>query len=402
MTKGKKDKDTVPIGLVFSLTGSYSTIGQEMHNGAMLAVQEVNACDDFDFKLVPTTQDPGGDLTNYRTMCEGLLRQGMRHVVGCYTSISRKEVIPVFEKLDGLLWYPSHYEGFEHCGNVIYSGASPNQHIVPLAAYMLQEYGDRAYCIGSNYIWAWENNRILREIMTGCGGTVEFERYLPVGSLDVDRIVSEILAVKPSFVFSSFIGTSSYAFMEKFQSARRQFEGLEAGEIPICSCTLSEPELKKLSPAAVSGHIASSVYFQSMKREENDRFVAAYKKRFGAQSVTSADAEASYNAVKLLALAIQRSQSQNIDDVKQALYSIEFEAPQGLVKVDQDNNHCYLTPSLGISNKDGQFDIIWSSSKFVKPDPYLVNFNSQEFYKNVKLKNGPSTRKDRTRLRMVQ
>ena len=112
---------------------------------------------------------------------------GLVHVVGCYTSSSRKEVLPLFEKHDGLLWYPSHYEGFESSDNVVYTGAAPNQHIVPLAEHLLRHYGTSAYCLGSNYIWAWENNKIMREAVQSAGGTVLAERYVPVGETRLRR-----------------------------------------------------------------------------------------------------------------------------------------------------------------------------------------------------------------------
>lgn len=377
---GRATKRTVPIGVVFSQTGSYRTIGTELLRGTLLAIEEVNATSAYGFRLEPQIEDPGGDLNEYRERCDRLLRtSAIRHVVGCYTSSSRKEVIPVFEKRDGLLWYPSHYEGFESCNNVIYTGASPNQHIVPLIVHMLQAHGSRAYCIGSNYIWAWECNRIMREIICGCGGGIVAERYLPVGSVDVEHIVDDIAAQKPDFIFSSLIGVSSHAFMEAFHAARVAQPALGPARMPICSVTLSEPELRAVPPAAADGHIASSVYFQSKRTAANDVFVAAFKRRFGAGCVTSADAEAAYIAVRLLAQAIERAQSSEIERVKQALAAIELEAPQGPVRVDPANNHCCLTPSLGRSNPDGQFEILWSAPSPVRPDPYLVGFDIARF-----------------------
>lgn len=368
---------SVPIGVVFSQTGSYRTIGTELLHGALLAIEEVNASTRYGFVLAPQIEDPGGDLNEYRERCDRLLRTtDIRHVVGCYTSSSRKEVIPVFEKRDGLLWYPSHYEGFESCNNVIYTGASPNQHIVPLIVHMLRAHGSRAYCIGSNYIWAWESNRTMREIVSGCGGGIVAERYLPVGSVDVAHLVDEIIALKPDFIFSSLIGVSSHAFMEAFHAARSREPALR---MPMASVTLSEPELLAIAPEAAGGHIASSVYFQSTRTAANAVFVAAFKRRFGADRVTSADAEAAYIAVRLLAAAIERAQSSEIEQVKQALYEIELEAPQGPVRVDPGNNHCCLTPSLGRSDAAGQFEILWTAPRPVRPDPYLVGFDIARF-----------------------
>src|SRR3954468_12685928 len=178
------------IGVMFSSTGPYNVVARSMLNGALLALEEVNSDPDFPVELVPVVVDPGGELARYHACTADLLsRLAIRHVVGCYTSSSRKEVIPLFEKHDALLWYPSHYEGFESSNNVIYTGAAPNQHIVPLLDHLLRHYGTSAYCLGSNYIWAWENNKIMRESVLSVGGTVLAERYVPVGELDFDGIV---------------------------------------------------------------------------------------------------------------------------------------------------------------------------------------------------------------------
>jgi branched-chain amino acid transport system substrate-binding protein len=342
-----------------------------MLQGVLLAIEEINESTAYDFTFTPLVRDPGGEPTSYRSHCEAILRtREVRHVVGCYTSSSRKEVIPAIEKFDALLWYPSHYEGFETGSNVIYTGASPNQHIVPLLRYMLKQHGRRVYCIGSNYIWAWENNRILREIVQASGGRVIAEKYLPVGATDVQRFIQEIRVTHPDFVFNTLIGESSYAFYRAYAD--------DAGTpppIPITSCSLSEPELLSIGPRGAAGHIASSVYFQSIDRPTNRRFVASYKARFGADKVTSADAEASYVAVVLLANAIRSAGSCDVEAVKKAVYECHLDAPQGAVWIDPENNHSFLTPALGVSRADGQFDIVWRADEPTKPDPYLVWFD---------------------------
>lgn len=355
-----------------------------MLNGALLALEEVNASPEFDFVFEPVIANPGGDTAAYRTMCEDILRdRRVRHVVGCYTSSSRKEVIPAIEKFDALLWYPSHYEGFESSNNVIYTGASPNQHIIPLLGYMLRERGRRVYCVGSNYIWAWENNRILRAVVQSCGGTVLAEKYLPVGSLDIDRIIREIRLLRPDFVFNTLIGESSYAFYRTYAEVDFGLGRLGSAGIPATSCSLSEPELLSIGGRAASGHIASSVYFQSIDRPRNRDFVESYRRRFGATKATSADAESSYVAVILLAEAVRAAGSTDIEAVKAALYGCRYDAPQGPVRIDPENNHAYLTPALGLSRSDGQFDILWTAGEPVKPDPYLVWFDVASLAENL-------------------
>ncbi len=399
--KGRSGPD-IPVGVVFSSTGSYGTVGKEMLHGALLAIEEVNLNSDFDFTFAPKVANPAGDLNQYRLLCEDMLRtQGVRHVVGCYTSSSRKEVLPVFEKLDALLWYPSHYEGFESCNNVIYTGAAPNQHIVPLIDYMLRNHGNRVYCIGSNYIWAWENNRIMREIVLGCNGAVAAEKYLPVGSTDIAHVIDEIAETQPNFIFSTLIGESSYAFLRAYYKAGRCNALFDPAAMPVTSCNLSEPELLAVGGQAAQGHIASSVYFQSKNRTENHAFVSRFKACYGADKVTSADAEASYIAVILLARAIQAAQSTEIEAVKQAVYDCELEAPQGLVHLDPDNNHSYLTPSLGRSSADGDFDIIWTADAPVKPDPYMVRFDVRRFFDKLNRDGGGTMANPGPALRVV-
>src|SRR5258708_23999687 len=164
------------VGYLFSSTGSYELVARSMLNGALLAAEEVNASG-LGIRLEPSVVNPGGDLSQYSALATTLLKRNIRHVVGCYTSSSRKEGIPLFAKHDELLWYPSHYEGFESSTNVIYTGAAPNQHVLPLVEYLLAHHGHRAFCVGSNSVWAWENNRILAEGTPARGGS-----RLPAGN----------------------------------------------------------------------------------------------------------------------------------------------------------------------------------------------------------------------------
>jgi len=191
-----------------------------MLNGALLAIEEVNVSAAFPFVLDCVVADPSGLNARYANVAKSMLTEGgLRHVVGCYTSSSRKEVQPYFEKYDGLLWYPSHYEGFESCENTVYTGASPNQHIIPLGNFLLKHHGAIAYFIGSNYIWAWENNKIMREAVLAAGGVVLAERYAPVGETDHDSAVAQILTLRPDFIFNTLIGDSAYAFFGALRDA---------------------------------------------------------------------------------------------------------------------------------------------------------------------------------------
>ena len=361
------------IGVLFSQSGPYGVVSRSMFNGAMLAFDEIRASADYPFAIEPIVADPAGAFDQYaRSSADLLGKNGVRHVVGCYTSSSRKDVIPLFEKHDALLWYPSHYEGFESSSNVVYTGAAPNQHIIPLIEFLLMRMGKRAYCIGSNYIWAWENNRILREALSAAGGSVLAERYAAVGDTDLSKTIASILDARPDFVFNTLIGTSAYNFFQDFRAACKARGIDQPAEMPVVSCSLSEPELGEIGTLAMDGHISSSVYFSSLGTPANQRFVAAYQARWPGSSAASADAEASYVAVKMLAAAIAAAGSDDVEAVRRVLPSLSVEAPQGTVSIDGATNHAFLTPRIGRSSAEGQFEILWEAGEPVRPDPYLV------------------------------
>lgn len=346
-------------------------MGAEMMNGAVLAIEEINAGDNG-FRLAPIFVDPGGDPERYEAACAELVnRAGVTHIVGCYTSASRKQVLPLLARSNALLWHPARYEGFEACENIVYVGAAPNQHIVPLAQHMIGSIGRDVFCIGTNYIWTWETNRVLREIVESAGGSILGERVVAFGDTDVTHLVDAIVEKRPPVVFNTLVGETSYAFFRAWEQARRQ-HGLS---IPILSCSLSEAELKLIGPESSVGHVTSSVYFDTLDRPENHSFVARYRQRFGADRSPFSDAEASYVSVMLLGRAIRRAGRPAVQAVLDAAWRDRFEAPHGAVWLDPKNNHCYLTPRLATSRADFHFDVFWQADAPVRPDPYLARLD---------------------------
>lgn len=367
--------DITRIGLLFSTDGPYGAIGRAMLNGALLGLREAN--ESCGAALQPVLANPGGDLARYKLLCSRLIDRGVRHIVGCYTSSSRKELIPLVEKRDALLWYPSHYEGFESAANVIYTGAAPNQHIVPLADHVLGQAaaghrGPRFFCLGSNYIWAWENNRILREAVLGRGGSIVSERYVPVGEQELGQAIDAILEARPDYVFCTLIGISCWRFFAGFRAACRARGIDQAREIPVLSCSLSEPELAEIPVEARDGHVSSSVYFSCVDSPASRRFVAAYDHDFPAGPPASADAESAYIAVHLLARTLAATGTSDVARVVEAAPLHSFAAPQGEVRLDAQTMHAWLTPRIGRSRADGRFDILYEAARPVAPDPYLV------------------------------
>ncbi|MCF3935478.1 transporter substrate-binding domain-containing protein [Acuticoccus sp. M5D2P5] len=362
---------TVPVCLLFSRSGSYAAVSEHMRAGARLAIDEINTSGG-PVAFEPTEADPGGEPRAYIDAARDILdNQKIKHVIGCYTSSSRKDVLPYFEKHDALLWYPSHYEGFETSANVIYTGAAPNQHVMPLARYVLARGWRRAYFIGSNYIWAWENNRILRDVLTSADSEIVGERYLPVGDTDLDAVIRQIVDLRPDFVFNTLIGESAYAFYRRFRDAMP--EGLDqAQDMPVVSCSLAEPELASIGPDACDGHLSSSVYFSTVKTRENQRFKAIWRDRYPELGLPSADAEASYVAAHVLARAVEIAGEPGLAAVREAVAGLSIAAPQGPVTIDPDNHHAAMRTRIGRSTREGTFEILTESVSPVKPDPYLV------------------------------
>jgi branched-chain amino acid transport system substrate-binding protein len=363
-----------------------------------MAIDEVNQSEAFDFTLTPHLRDPEGVVSAYHTACDDLIReQRVEHIVGCYTSASRKQVIPIVERTERLLWHPARYEGFESSDNVIYVGAAPNHTVVPLVRHMLEHVSSDVFCAGSNYVWTWETNRVLREIVTSAGGRILAERLLELGETAVDHIVAEIIDRKPPVVFNTLVGESSYAFMRALHKASTR-----AGiSIPMLSCSLCEPELKMIGAAASVGCITSSAYFESIEGPENRAFVARWKSRHGRGSHASVDSQSTYVCVMLLARAISRAGSSDVVAVRRAAANHRYDSPQGPVWVDPDNNHCFLTPRLARSAPGCRFEIFWEADAPERPDPYLSNLDLAAVATKPDGRTDPVTKRS-THLRVVK
>lgn len=258
-------KRRIELGLLYSRSGSYTLISEACRSGALSAIAQVNADPDLDVSFVPVERDPGGNIDLYGPLCAELLSgTGARHVVGCVTSWSRKEVIPTLEKLGGTLWYAVPYEGFESSDHVVYTHACPNQHLLPLLDWAMPAHGKRAYLTGSNYIWGWEINRLARETLQAAGGQVLGERYLPIGSTDVARMIEEIRASRPDFILNSLIGPSSYEFIAAISALAEADAAFRPDRCPVLSCNLTEAELPALGNRA-EGLIAAGPYFRGLQ-----------------------------------------------------------------------------------------------------------------------------------------
>ncbi|MEX6507586.1 transporter substrate-binding protein [Jiella sp. M17.18] len=369
-------KQPIRIGILYSRSGNYQLLSDACHAGAMTGIAAVNADPASRVELVPVERDPEGQIDRYAPLCEEIVRAGARHVVGCVTSWSRKEVIPVLEKTGATLWYACPYEGFEANEHVVYMHASPNQHLVPLFAHVLPRYGRNAYLVGSNYIWGWETNRVARDLVQDAGGQVLGERYLPLGDTDVSRLVAEIRAVRPSFVLNHLIGPSSYAFLAALGEMAKEDTAFAPERCPVLSCNLTEIELPAIG-AAGEGQIAVGPWF--LDAGEPWPWPAPSGLAAGAAPVPAEPSSffvAAYSSVLVLADLLNHGQQAGAvaADAPLAFADRSFATPFGEIAIDPQTQHASLPVKIG-RVRGGRFEIVESSEGRVDPDPYLSRYD---------------------------
>lgn len=375
-----KAKSTEPIrvGVLFSETGVTSVIEESERMGTLLAIQEVNETGGINGReLQAVSYDAKSRPARFASLAEKLILEERVHVIlGCYMSSTRKAVIPVVERWNALLMYPTLYEGFEYSRNVIYTGAAPNQNSVQLAGFMLREFGSRVFMIGSDYIYPYESNRIMSDLILERGGEKAGEIYLPLDASweEYLTVAKRIKQAAPDFIFSTVVGDGTALLHKAFAQLK-----LDPAQMPIASLTTSEAEVRQMGAEIAEGHITSAPYFQSIDTEENRLCVARCKARFGDEIVTNQCWEAAYFQAHLMADAMRRMNSDSVPELLRALPGSEFAAPQGKVRIDEHNHHTYLRPRIGRVNANGQFDILDEAKTWVRPDPYLVSHTLQDW-----------------------
>jgi len=378
---------SIPIGLLFSVSGTDKRIGIDALDGALMALEEVNADPSFEFELTPIIRDPGDSLSLFHKFADEMMGElGCRQVIGTVTSSSRKEVIPVVEKHDALLWYCCPYEGFESCENVIYIGSTPSLHMVPLFEYVIPRFGANAYIAGSNYIWGWETSRVARELITACNGSVVGDRFIPLGSEDIGRLIEEIEAKRPDFVLNNLIGNSSYAFFDAYQKLGQRNPAFLPENTPIVSCNIAECEIDSIGVKALTGHFTTAVYFENQSNAENQEMIAAVRARYGLSRRCSNYLVSNYTAVKMLAAAIRDTGSDKVSDVRPNLLARRFQTALGPLKIDKLTNHAALRPGVGRFDGENGFEIVAVADELVEADPYFVHFDARDFAKGLSAK----------------
>ena len=363
--------DSIKVGILHSLSGTMAISEKSVRDATLLAIEEINKAGGVMGKKIETVvEDGASDWPTFAEKSKKLIQSDKVAVVfGCWTSASRKAVLPVFESLKGLLFYPVQYEGLEASPNIFYTGAAPNQQIVPAIEYLIKEGKKKVFLLGSDYVFPRTANEIIKLQLAAQGATLAGEEYTPLGHTEYSAVISKILAAKPDVVFSTLNGDSNVAFFKQLKDA-----GNTPDKIQTLSVSVAEEEVRGIGAANMAGHLASWNYFQTTDTPANKKFVEAYKAKFGADRVTDDPIEAGYFGVYLWKLAVEKAKSTEVDKVKEAAKGISFDAPGGTVTINGKNQHVSKTVRIGKVRADGLFDEVWNSGKPVEPDPFLETY----------------------------
>jgi len=375
-------KDPIKIGVLHSLSGTMAISEVSLRDVVLMAVGEINAKGGvLGRPLQPVVVDPASNWDLFAEKAKQLLLQDKVAVVfGCWTSVSRKSVLPVFENNNGLLFYPVQYEGEECSKNVFYTGATPNQQLIPAAEYLMSREGGgykKFYLLGTDYVFPRTANKILRAYLLAKGVAADniAEEYTPFNHQDYQTIVGKIKRFASggnAAVLSTINGDSNVPFYKEFAN-----QGLRSENAPIMAFSVAEDELRGMDTSALVGHLAAWNYYQSVDAPQNKKFVSAFKEYSkksnlpgGDKRVTDDPMEAAYFGVYVWKQAVEKAKTTDVDPVRKAVYGQEFLAPGGKIKMDEANHHTYKPVLIGEILKDGQFKVVSRSKGLVKAEPW--------------------------------
>ena len=375
--------ETVKIGVLHSLSGTMAISETSLKDVLLFTFDEINKTGGVkvggkNYMLEPVVVDPASNWPLFAEKADQLLvKDKVAVVFGCWTSVSRKSVLPVFERNNGLLFYPVQYEGEELSKNIFYTAEAVNQQAIPAVDYMLAEGKKKFYLLGSDYVYPRTTNKILRLYLTKVKKVPESdiaEEYTPFHHQDYQTIVGKIKsfsAAGDAAVINTINGDSNVPFFKELAN-----QGVTADRTPTMSFSFAEVELQTLDVKPLEGHLASWNYFMSLKTPENLKWVKAYKAWCGKhgisdkQCVTDDPMMHAYVHVHLWAKAVAKAETIEVDPVLKALEGIEIQSPVGRYKVDEKNHHTWKPVYLGKIRGDGQFEVVWKSKGWVHPEPW--------------------------------
>ncbi len=358
---------TVKVGVLQSLSGTMAISEVPLEDAELLAIDQINAAGGLLGKqIVPVEEDGASDPSTFAQKATKLIEEDkVVTVFGGWTSSSRKAMLPVFQRFHNLLWYPVQFEGNECSPNIMYSGAQPNQQALPALTWA-EEKGYKSYfLLGSDYVYPRTANLILKKHIAHDGMTLAGEEYVPLGGTDFSSIIAEIQQSKPDIIINTLNGDSNVSFFKQMAAA-----GMTPDKLPVMSFSIAEPEAKAMGPSLLAGSYTSWNYFESLPGPTNAAFVAAYKAKFGADSVVDDPMVHGYADVYIWAAAVKAAGTFSPLKVRDAAVKL---APQDTPLGDvgfAENQSMYQTGYIGELQPDGQFKIVWTSPGLIQPVPY--------------------------------
>jgi len=377
-------QDTIKVGVLHSLSGTMAISETVLKDTVLMAIDDINAKGGvLGKKLEPVVVDPASNWPLFAEKAKQLLTQDKVAVVfGCWTSVSRKSVLPVFEQNNGLLFYPVQYEGEELSKNVFYTGAAPNQQAIPAVEYLMSKEGGgakRFVLLGTDYVYPRTTNKILRAFLhsKGVKDADILETYTPFGHSDYQTIVADIKKFSTggkTAVISTINGDSNVPFYKELGNA-----GLKAKDVPVVAFSVGEEELRGVDAKPLVGHLAAWNYFMSVKNPTNAAFIqqwSAYAKAKGIaghkdKPLTNDPMEATWIGIHMWKQAVEKAKSTDVDKVIAAMAGQSFAAPDGFtVKMDEKNHHLHKPVMVGEIKADGQFSVVWKTKGPIKAQPW--------------------------------
>lgn len=369
--------EPIRVGVLHSLTGTMAQSETPVKDAVLLAIEELNQSGGLLGRPVKAVVADGRSqdqvfMEEARRLVE---QEKVAILFGCWTSSSRKTVVPVIEDLDHLLIYPVQYEGVEESPNVFYMGAAPNQQIIPAVKWAYAFQNKRRYfLVGSDYVFPRVAHEIIKDELNELGAELVGEVFLPLGSTETKSVVEQIQQANPDVILNCLNGDSNTAFFRALRNS-----GIPANEIPTISFSIGEAELKFLDVDSMVGDYAAWNYFQSLELSENREFVKNFQSRYGSHRVLTDPMESAYTAVKLWGQAVEEAGTLDIPEVRRSLRNQRMDSPGGLVRTDSATQHLFKTPRIGRITNAGQFEIVWTAANAEPPQPYPPSRTTEQW-----------------------
>jgi urea transport system substrate-binding protein len=369
-TTGLAVTDTeVTVGILHSVTGTMAISETGSVQAEKLAIDQINAMGGVLGRKIKFIQEDGAsDWPTFAEKAKKLLvNDKVAAIMGCWTSASRKAVLPVMEQYNGMLYYPTFYEGLEQSKNVIYTGQEATQQILAGLDWVSKtKNGKSYYLIGSDYIWPRTSMKIARKHIEGkLGGKVAGEEYFPLGHTQFNSVINKIKLTKPDVIYAAVVGGSNVAFYKQLKAA-----GIDLSKQTMLTISVTEDEIDGIGGENIAGAYACMKYFQSLDNPNNKEFVAAFKKMWGEKTVIGDVTQAAYLGPWLWKMTVEKAGSFDIDKIAAASAGIEFtKAPEGYVKI-HPNHHLWSKARVGQAQLDGQFKVVYETPELIEPDPF--------------------------------